>query len=175
MNVESIQIKLLSPDPSNVRRHGQAQITKLVGMLRRWGQTLPLLIDKNNVVRVGNARLDAMTRLGWTEAKVIRLDLPASEWTALAIADNKSHDDSEFDNQALADVLAALRAEDNELAEVAGFTPDELANLFGEQASEPPIQPPDEFPSYDETIQTDHECPQCRFRWSGSSAPQGAA
>ena len=174
MNVQTINITDLSPDPANVRRHTDAQIGKLMGMLRRWGQTLPLLIDANNVVRVGNARLEAMNRLGWTTVKAIRLDLPPSEWTALAISDNKSHDDSDFDNVALADVLAALRAEDNELAEVAGFTPDELAVLLG-GSDAAPEQPPAEFPAYDESIETQHECPKCRFRWSGSSAPQEAA
>ena len=26
--------------------------------------------------------------------------------------------------------------------------------------------PPDEFPSYDDDIETEHECPRCGFRWS---------
>lgn len=174
MNVIEVEISTLSPDPANVRRHTDAQIGKLMGMLKRWGQTLPLLIDKSNVVRVGNARLEAMRRLCWTRVKVVQLDLPPSEWTALAIADNKSHDDSEFDSQALAEVLAALRSEDAGLAEAAGYTPDELASLLGEQTPEP-AQPPAEFPAFDENIPTEHECPRCHYRWSGSSAPQEAA
>lgn len=175
MNVETIQIDQLSPDPANVRRHGEQQITKLMAALRRWGQTLPLLVDVNNVVRVGNARLEAMRRLGWTEAKIVRLDLPPSEWAALAIADNKLHDDSEFDQEGLAQVLAALQQEDAELAAASGFTPDELAAMLGtEQPAEQPTTP-GEFPAVDETIQVEHQCPRCRYVWSGSSAPQPEA
>src|SRR3954452_19244945 len=120
MNVETVEISTLSADPANVRTHSEAQITKLMGMLRRWGQTLPLLIDANRIVRVGNARLEAARRLGWSHVKVVQLYLPPSEWTALAIADNKSHDDSSFDT-ALAEVLSALQAEDAALAEAAGY------------------------------------------------------
>src|SRR4051794_9396826 len=126
MNVETVEIASLSNDPANLRLHSHAQIEKLVGMLRRWGQTLPLLVDSNSVVRVGNARLEAARRLGWTQIKVIKLDLPPSEWTALAIADNKSHDDSSFDQSALANVLASLRSESDELVAAAGYTADEL-------------------------------------------------
>ncbi|MBC7819090.1 MAG: ParB N-terminal domain-containing protein [Planctomycetaceae bacterium] len=174
MNVETIEISQLSPDPANLRQHPEAQITKLMGMLKRWGQTLPLLIDANRVVRVGNARLEATRRLGWTTVKVVQLDLPPSEWTALAIADNKSHDDSSFDESALASVLASLQAEDADLAAAAGYSPDELAALLGDQTSTPAVAP-SEFPQVDETISTDHECPKCKYRWSGSSAPQEAA
>jgi ParB-like chromosome segregation protein Spo0J len=168
MNVETIQIDQLSADPANVRTHSEQQIQKLMASLRRWGQTLPLLADQNNVVRVGNARLDAMLRLGWTHVKVVRLDLPPCEWAALAIADNKLHDDSQFDQAALADVLAALRAEDAELAEVAGFSPDELAALLGSDPTpaQAAVQPPAEFKTFDESIPTNCKCPRCAFEWS---------
>lgn len=175
MNVEEVEISSLFADPANVRRHTEAQIGKLMAALRRWGQTLPLLVDANSIVRVGNARLDAMGRLGWTKVKIVKLDLPPSEWAALAIADNKLHDDSEFDQQALAEVLSALRAEDADLAAVSGFSPDELAALVG--ASDPapaePAQPPADFTEVGEDLATEHQCPRCKYRWSGSTAPQG--
>ncbi len=174
MNVKKVEIASLSPDPANVRRHPEGQITKLMGMLRRWGQTLPLLVDGNGVVRVGNARLEAMTRLGWDKVNVVRLDLSPSEWTALAIADNKSHDDSEFDEAALANVLASLRAEDADLAEAAGYTVEELANLLGDQTPTED-EAPESFPEVGEDIHTDFKCPRCSYAWSGSSAPAGAS
>jgi hypothetical protein len=144
MNIETIEIEELTSDPSNVRVHSPAQIEKLMGMLKRWGQTLPLLIDSTQTVRVGNARLDAARRLGWTHVKVLRLNLPPSEWTALAIADNKSHDDSEFDQSALAAALASLQTEDAELAAAAGYSPAELAKLIGENNGDGVPNDPDE-------------------------------
>lgn len=32
-------------------------------------------------------------------------------------------------------------------------------------------EPPDEFPVVDENIPTDHQCPKCSYRWSGSTSP----
>lgn len=169
MNVETVAIETLSADPANVRKHGEGQITKLMGALKRWGQTLPLLMDENNVVRIGNARLTAMQRLGWTEVQVVRLELPPSEWTALSIADNKLHDESEFDQGALAEVVGALRAEDDDLAQAAGFTADELADLLGQQAAEP-VEPPADFPEVTENVHCDYRCPKCGYAWSGKAA-----
>lgn len=132
MTVIEVPINDLSPDPANVRTHTDGQIDKLVASLKRWGQTLPLLVDTNNVVRIGNARLDAIRRLGWATVKIVRLDLSPSEWTALAIADNRLHDESSFDRDALAAVLASLRAEDVDLAVATGFTPNDLDRLVAE-------------------------------------------
>jgi ParB-like chromosome segregation protein Spo0J len=173
MTVEEVEISSLSGDPANVRKHSEAQIEKLMAAFRRWGQTLPLLADRNSVVRIGNARLEAARRLGWERVKIVRLDLSPSEWTALAIADNKLHDDSEFDDQALASVLTALAAEDGDLAAAAGFTADELAALVGAN-TDPAAEAPADFTAVDENIEVEHECPKCKFRWSGSSAPVGA-
>jgi hypothetical protein len=81
---------------------------------------------------------------------------------------------STFDQAALADVLSALRAEDESLVADAGYTPDELAALLGEQAG-PDAEPPADFPEVGEDIDVEHECPKCKYRWSGASAPKGAA
>ena len=172
MNVIEVEITSLSADPANVRRHSEAQIEKLMAALRRWGQTLPLLADQNNVVRVGNARLEAARRLGWERVKIVRLDLPPSEWTALAISDNRLHDDSEFNDEALALVLSALHTESADLAAAAGFSPDEIAALVGANSEPAPAEPPADFPAVDENVATEHQCPRCHYRWSGNSAPQ---
>ncbi|MGC4031467.1 MAG: ParB N-terminal domain-containing protein [Tepidisphaeraceae bacterium] len=178
MNVETIAIDQLSHDPANVRRHSERNIITVVGSLRRFGQQIPLVIDLANVVRVGNCRLEGMRRLGWTSAQVVRTNLTGAELAAYSIADNRSGDPevgSTFDTSALAEVLNALRAEDESLVADAGYSPDELAALFGQSINDQPVIPPDDFPEHDETIDTEHECPKCRYRWSGSSAPQGAA
>jgi ParB-like chromosome segregation protein Spo0J len=177
MNVETIQITELSADPGNVRRHSERNIAAVTASLRRFGQQIPLVVDAANVVRVGNARLEAMKRLGWTTAQIVRTSLSGADLAAYAIADNRAGDPdvgSTFDQAALADVLSALRAEDESLVADAGYTPDELAALLGEQAG-PDAESPADFPAFDESIDTEHECPKCKYVWSGSSAPKGAA
>ncbi len=165
MNVETIELSQLSADPGNVRTHSEDQIGKLMASLRRWGQTLPLLVDGNGVVRIGNARLMAMLRLGWTTAKVIRLNLSPTEWVALSVADNRLHDQSAFDTAALTNVLAALNGEGVDMAAV-GYSPDDLAALLGGNSDPDDTLPPDEFQQLDESIPTNCRCPKCGYEWS---------
>lgn len=135
MTIEPIVISALSNDPANVRRHSQRNLEAIKASLRRFGQQIPLVVDANNIVRVGNARLEAMRQLGWEQAQIIRTNLTGADLVAYAVADNRTGDPelgSTFDNSALADVLAALQSEDAQLVEAAGYSPAELAKLIGE-------------------------------------------
>lgn len=45
----------------------------------------------------------------------------------------------------------------------------ELAALLDKESSDVVI-PPQSFPSYDESIATEHRCPSCGYQWSGKSS-----
>lgn len=176
MKIEELPIADLSPDPGNVRRHSPRNLDAIKASLRRFGQQKPIVIDGNDVVRAGNGTLAAATALGWTHIKAVRTDLSGSDLVAYGIADNRSGDPevgSTFDAEALASTLAALREEDESLLESAGYTPDELINLMGQQTPAPAPAAPADFPEFNETISTEHQCPRCKFRWSGSTAAVG--
>ncbi len=178
MIIEEVEIASLSSDPANVRRHSERNIAAIVGSLRRFGQQRPIVVDGSGIVRAGNGTLAAALSLGWTHIKIIRTNLTGAEATAYAIADNRAGDPevgSTFDAAALAEVLTALQAEDAELADAAGFTADELAALVGAEPTPKQQTPPADFPTMDENIQTEHECPKCGYKWSGSSAPKEQA
>jgi ParB-like chromosome segregation protein Spo0J len=49
-----IAIGELHPDPANVRKHNEKNITAIKASLARFGQQKPIVIDKNRVVRAGN-------------------------------------------------------------------------------------------------------------------------
>jgi hypothetical protein len=34
----------------------------------------------------------------------------------------------------------------------------------------PEVDPPEDFPAFDESIETEHECPKCGYKWSGGNA-----
>lgn len=181
MDVIEIKISDVSPDPGNVRRHSDRNVEAIKASLRRFGQQKPIVVDGHGIVRAGNGTLAAATALGWKTIKAVRTDLTGSEATAYAIADNRTGDPelgSTFDRDALADTLAALRAENEALFEATGYGADELAALIDEEqqraaATDP--TPPDDFPEYDESIDVQHECPKCKYVWSGSSRPAEAA
>jgi hypothetical protein len=54
MQVETVEISTLSSDPANVRRHSARNVEAVKASLRRFGQQIPLVVDAQNVVRVGN-------------------------------------------------------------------------------------------------------------------------
>lgn len=170
MNIEEISIAELSEDPGNVRKHSSRNLEAVKASLRRFGQQLPLVIDGDNVVRVGNCRLAAMRALGWETAKVVRTDLNGADLAAYSVADNRTGDPevgSTFDQAGLAGVLSALAAEDESLATATGYTLDEIASLCGGE-SVGALEVPVEFPEYGEDIETNCKCPKCGFEWQAS-------
>lgn len=133
MNVETVPIDSIQPDPANVRQHSERNLAAIKASLARFGQQKPVVVDRKGIVRAGNGTLAAARALGWTQIQIVRTDLMGSEATAYAIADNRTGDPevgSLWDTTALGDTLAALKAEDAELATVTGFTADEVAALL---------------------------------------------
>ena len=142
--IERVAISSLVPDPANVRKHGAKNLDAIKGSLARFGQQKPIVVSAAGVVVAGNGTLAAAVALGWTEIDVVRSPLVGSEATAYAIADNRTAELAEWDDDALAQTLAALAIDDAALAEATGFDANEIDNLTrGEidedEAPEPPV------------------------------------
>lgn len=165
MNVETVPIDSIQPDPANVRTHSTRNVDAIKSSLARFGQVTPIVVDTKNIIRKGNGTYAAAKALGWTEIKIVRTELSGSEATAYAIADNRTGDPevgSGWDTAALAETLAALKAEDESLAQTTGFTAGELAALIGGNSDNLPADAAGN--DVDETIANDVEktiCPFC--------------
>jgi ParB-like chromosome segregation protein Spo0J len=57
------------------------------------------------------------------------------------------------------------------LASTSGFHEDFERFLEAERRLVAEAAPPGEFPGVGSDLPTDHECPKCHYRWSGSSKP----
>jgi hypothetical protein len=132
MNVERIAIADLSFDPANARKHGERNLAAITASLRRFGQQTPIVIDKSNVVRKGNGTLQAAIAMGWDSIDCIRTELTSSDAIAYAIADNRTSDLAEWDEDILAAQLQGLLTDDEALLDAAGFDEDELAAMLDE-------------------------------------------
>jgi DNA modification methylase len=132
MKIEKRKIADLSQDPANVRKHPERNLDAIVASLRRFGQQHPIVIDINNTVRAGNGRLQAAIALGWDEIDCVVTDLKGSEAIAYAIADNRTAELAEWDDDMLAAQLHGLLTDDEALLEAAGFDEDELAAMLDE-------------------------------------------
>lgn len=88
---------------------------------------------------------------------------------AYLIVSNRSTELGGWDDAALGPVLEDLRAAD--LLEFTGFDETDIEKRAKSQLEG---DNPEDFPSFaPETISTEHQCPACGYRWSGSSAPRG--
>ena len=94
-----------------------------------------------------------MTARGWSEAKI----------RAYRIADNKLALNSSWDEEMLGIEFADLREISTFDLGLTGFEPVDIEKLIVGQ------QPPGQFQGYDESITTEHQCPKCGFKWSGTA------
>lgn len=129
MKVETVDIDFVMFDPANVRKHGERNLETIKASLARFGQQKPVVVGRGNVVLAGNGTLAAARALGWDEIKIVRTDLTGTDATAYAIADNRSAELAEWDDQSLAETLRALQSEDFDLDAV-GYTDAEVDALI---------------------------------------------
>jgi hypothetical protein len=129
MAVEVIAVADLHIDPANVRRHPERNMAAIKASLARFDQVKPIVIDANNVVRAGNGTLEAARELGWATIKCVRSDLCGADMVAYSVADNRSAELAEWNEDALGATLRALQDEDFDLDAV-GFTDAEVDALF---------------------------------------------
>jgi ParB-like chromosome segregation protein Spo0J len=141
MKLEKIKISELSCDPANARKHPDRNIETIVASLKRFGQQKPIVIDSTNVVRAGNGTLEAARSMGWTEIDCVRTSLKGSDAIAYAIADNRTAELAEWDDDVLAASLNGLLADDPDLLNAAGFSDEELMKML-DQFNAEEIAPP---------------------------------
>ncbi|WP_051705199.1 hypothetical protein [Streptomyces sp. NRRL S-455] len=199
VGTEQVSLEDLTPFPGNARR---GNVDVILDSLRANGQYKPLTVRRQGeelTILAGNHTYLALLRheesgreacqdweLTHNRPCQLCINVDADDPTALAhliecdddtatrinLVDNKSADDGDYDDEALAALLASL---DDDLVGT-GYEVSE-ADLFGQQAETPEFDatavpasvPPTEFPSYDEDIETEHRCPKCGYEWSGKS------
>ena len=134
-------------DPANVRKHGEKNLGAIKSSLLRFGQQKPIVVDAKGIVRAGNGTLAALKALGWKEVRIVRSTLEGSEATAYAIADNRTAELADWDDDALSQTLAALQIEDEDLALATGFDASDIDALLAptdveeDEVPEPPVDP----------------------------------
>lgn len=146
MKIEQRSVQKLSSDPANARKHSDRNIESIVASLRRFGQQKPIVVDKSGVVRAGNGTLEAAKRLGWETIAVVESQLVGADMSAYAIADNRTAELAEWDDEILKATIEGL---DDALREAAGFDLSELDELLKEanqeiledEVPEPPVEP----------------------------------
>lgn len=157
MKIEQRSVQKLSSDPANARKHSDRNIESIVASLRRFGQQKPIVVDKSGVVRAGNGTLEAAKRLGWETIAVVQSDLVGADMSAYAIADNRTAELAEWDDEILKATLEGL---DDALREAAGFDLTELDELLKEPNFSPGTE--NNQGQLDELEPKNVTCPNCK-------------
>jgi ParB-like chromosome segregation protein Spo0J len=128
MNIQTIPLADLSLDPSNVRKHSRRNLDAIKASLRKFGQQKPIVVDAKGIVLAGNGTLTAAQELGWTEIQIVRTELAGVEATAFAIADNRTAELAEWEEDKLDAVLRSLQDEGVDLADL-GYSAEDMAKM----------------------------------------------
>ena len=128
MKVQEIDISLIKPYKNNPREIPQESIQKVVKSIREYGNNQPIVIDQDNVIVVGHTRWKALKLLGRKKAFVIKKEFEKGKAMAYRIMDNRSAEESKWDNKLLASELNILKDFDFDL-DLTGFNLSELENL----------------------------------------------
>jgi DNA modification methylase len=128
--IELWPIERLIPYAKNPRLHTEADIAKIEASILRWGWTMPVLVDENGGLIVGDARFRAAARLKLPSVPVI----VARDWTeeercAYRLADNELAARASWDPDLLRDELQHLKFAGFDL-DLIGFETDRLAELL---------------------------------------------
>jgi len=85
---------------------------------------------RDGTVIAGNHTLQAAQSLGWDKIAVVWVDDDDATAKAFALADNRTAELGDYDDQALADLIAAVAEADADLLAASGWTSDDLTELL---------------------------------------------
>jgi hypothetical protein len=162
-------IKDLIPDPANLRKHGERNIALIEKSLETVGAARSIVIDEENRILAGNGVVEGAGNIGLERVRVVEADgheiiavrrrgLTEEQKVALAIADNRTGELSEWD-------VAALLAIPREQTST-WFSEKEIEILAGT------VTAPADFKEVDENIEIEHVCPKCGYAFSGGQTAE---
>lgn len=105
----AVAVADLNPDPSNARRHGERNLDAIKASLAAFGQRKPLVVQREGmIVRAGNGTLAAAQALGWDHIAAVVIDEDSAQAVQFAIADNRTAELAEWDDETLATLLDGM-------------------------------------------------------------------
>jgi site-specific DNA-methyltransferase (adenine-specific) len=127
MNIEIWTIDRVKEYARNPRKNAAA-VDAVANSIREFGFRQPVVVDEDGVVIIGHTRLKAARQLGLTEVPVhVAAGLSPAKVKALRLADNRLHENSDWDKDLLSLEILDLRSLNFDLS-LTGFEADELTD-----------------------------------------------
>ena len=132
MIIEEVDIENIKPYKNNPREIPMESVQKVMNSIREFGNNQPIVVDNDNVIVVGHTRWKALKQLGEKKAFIIKKNFTKNNAMAYRIMDNRSGEESKWDNKLLANELNILKDETFNL-DLTGFNLTELENLANDK------------------------------------------
>ncbi|MGD1096996.1 MAG: DNA modification methylase [Bryobacteraceae bacterium] len=140
----------IRPYARNARQIPPRAVDKVAASIQEFGWRQPIVVDKDGVVIVGHVRLLAAQKLGLTEAPVhVALNLTPAQVRAYRLLDNRSHEETAWDDHLLGLELLDLKGLDFDL-ELTGFDLGEIKDLLACAEGTEGLTDPDLVPAVPE-------------------------
>ena len=131
-DMKEIDIDLIKPYKNNPREISAEAVQKVMKSIKEFGYNSPIVVDKDHVILAGHTRWKAMKQLGKKKANIIVRDLTKEQAVAYRIMDNRSGEESKWQNKLLAEELNVLQDSTFDL-DLTGFNATELENLANDK------------------------------------------
>lgn len=120
----------LKVDPNNARRHSLQNVEAITRSLLQFGQRRAAVIRADGTIVAGNGMYEAAMAAGFQtlHCHVVPDDWSDEQAQAFAIADNRTAELADWDEQQLIDSLSAFSSDD--LLAAAGYTEQDFADLM---------------------------------------------
>jgi DNA modification methylase len=133
MQIKLAEISTIKPYENNPRKLSEQAIQKVAMSLKEYGFRQPIVVDKNMVIVAGHTRYRASKKLGLKQVPISVIDnLSEEQINAYRIADNRTAEESEWDNELLKIEIKELEAKDFKL-DLLGFNDEQLNDILFEE------------------------------------------
>ena len=133
MQIKLAEISNIKPYENNPRKLSEQAIEKVAMSLKEYGFRQPIVVDKDMVIVAGHTRFRASKKLGLKQVPISIIDnLSEEQINAYRIADNRTAEESEWDNELLKMEIKELEAKDFKL-DLLGFNDEQLNNILFEE------------------------------------------
>lgn len=111
----AVPIDSIMLDPANARKHNEKNLASIRGSLSSYKQRKLVVVNKRtNCIEAGNGTYTAGKALGWKYIAVLFVDDDPMTAAGFAIADNRTAELAEWDEEVLMKQLEAMEPPDNE-------------------------------------------------------------
>jgi len=139
MKIKTLSLDKLYIDPANPRKISERAIEEVAASLREYGWQQPIVADDKGKIIAGHTRYHAAKKIGMPEAPVKVFEHSEIKAIKYNIADNRTHQFSEWADEELVRILEGIKAEDS--LEGTGFNDGEFEAMIERLNSEEVADP----------------------------------